>query len=81
MSETEPYVVVLGVAQDAGYPQAGCARACCARAWEDPSKRRFVVCLGIVDPVTQQRWLVEATPDLREQLRRLDELAPPESTR
>ena len=25
-----PFVVVLGIAQDAGYPQAGCEKECCA---------------------------------------------------
>lgn len=72
-----PFVIVLGVAQDAGYPQAACRKACCRPAWEDPSRRRLVTCLGIVDPATGDRWLVEATPDLPEQLRRLDEVAPP----
>jgi len=60
------YLVVLGIAQDAGYPQAGCRRECCARAWADPKKRRHVVCLAIVDPESCQRWLLECTPDLRE---------------
>jgi hypothetical protein len=45
-----PYLVVLGIAQDGGYPQAGCRRECCARAWRDASLRRGVSCLGIVDP-------------------------------
>lgn len=71
-----PYVVVLGVAQDAGYPQTACRRACCAAAWRDPARRRLVSCLGIVDPVSRERWLVDATPDLREQLHRLDALTP-----
>ena len=31
-----PYLVVLGVAQDGGYPQAGCRRECCARARHVP---------------------------------------------
>ena len=72
-----PYLVVLGIAQDAGYPQAGCRQPCCARVWADPSKRRHVVCLGIVDPTSRQRWLLECTPDFREQLHQLDSIAPP----
>jgi pyrroloquinoline quinone biosynthesis protein B len=71
-----PYVVVLGIAQDGGYPQAGCRRDCCAAAWQDASLRRGVSCLGIVDPATGARWLVDATPDFPDQLRALDELAP-----
>ena len=72
-----PFLVVLGIAQDAGYPQAGCRKPCCARAWADPKKRRHAVCLAIVDPMSGQQWLLECTPDFREQLQRLDSIAPP----
>jgi pyrroloquinoline quinone biosynthesis protein B len=72
-----PYVVVLGIAQDGGVPQAGCARPCCAGRWHDASAKRHVACLGIVDPASGQRWLIDATPDFAAQLRCLDELAPP----
>ena len=58
-----PYAVVLGIAQDGGFPQAGCARPCCRDAWADPARRRHVACLGIVDPESGQRWLIEATPE------------------
>ena len=71
---TSPYAVVLGVAQDAGMPQAGCRKACCAAAWGDPARRRLVSCIAIVDPASHQRWMIDATPDFREQLRRLDEI-------
>lgn len=73
-----PYIIVLGVAQDAGYPQAACRRDCCVAAREDPTRRRMVVCLGIVDPQSDQRWIIECTPDFREQLAMLDEAAPPD---
>jgi len=69
-------VVVLGIAQDGGYPQAGCRKKCCARAWADPSRRRHVASLAIVDPESRKRWLIDATPDFREQLKALDSLAP-----
>ncbi len=73
---TDPFVVVLGIAQDGGFPQAGCAKDCCKDAWSDSSRRRHVACLAIVDPVSSQRWIIDATPDFKEQLRMLDELAP-----
>ena len=76
---TEPYLVVLGIAQDGGYPQAGCRRECCARAWRDPSQRCGVSCVAVVDPATKERWLFDATPDFPQQLRALDELMPPSS--
>ncbi len=70
------YLVVLGIAQDAGYPQAGCRKPCCARVWTDANERRHIACLAIVDPTSRQRWLLECTPDFREQLHHLDSIAP-----
>jgi pyrroloquinoline quinone biosynthesis protein B len=72
-----PFVVVLGVAQDGGRPQAGCAKPCCAAAWTDAAARRRVACLGVVDPTSGDRWLVDATPDFALQLRSLDALQAP----
>jgi pyrroloquinoline quinone biosynthesis protein B len=71
-----PYVAVLGIAQDGGYPQAGCQGPCCARAWRDPGLRRLVSCLGIVDPVSGERWLIDCTPDFPQQLHQLDCIVP-----
>lgn len=68
-----PFVVVLGTAQDGGYPQSGCTRPCCKRAWDDPSNRRFVSSVAVVDPESAQRWLLDCTPDFRDQLRLLDQ--------
>ena len=72
----EPYIITLGTSQDGGYPQAGCHKDCCKPAWDDPARRRYVTCIAIVDPVSQQRWVVDATPDFRDQLRLLDEAVP-----
>jgi pyrroloquinoline quinone biosynthesis protein B len=71
--DPRPYLVVLGIAQDGGVPQAGSFDH---PAWDDPGLARQVVSLGLVDPRTQRRYLFEATPDLRHQLRRLDQLLP-----
>ena len=71
-----PFIVVLGIAQDAGYPQTGCYQPHCMRAWNDPSLRRKVVSLALVDPVTKKKWLFEATPDIKEQLYELNKIAP-----
>lgn len=64
---TQPYCVVLGVAQDAGYPQASCEKACCSLVWEAKAVARQVSCLGVVDPQSQQLWVLDATPDFRKQ--------------
>ena len=69
-----PYLAVLGIAQDAGYPQAACQKACCKRTWSQPENKRLVSCLALIDPISRQRWLFDATPDFREQLQRLDSL-------
>ncbi len=63
-----PYLIVLGVAQDAGYPQIGCTKECCSRAWNHPALKKFPVSLALVDPVNKKWWLLEATPDIKEQL-------------
>jgi len=62
----DPHVVVLGIAQDAGHPQADCRKTCCDAAWRDPAQRHRVASLGIVDG--DQAWLLDATPDLPDQL-------------
>jgi len=66
-AQPAPYLVVLGIAQDGGVPQAG---------GPDRGIRRHVVSLAVVDPGSGRRWLFEATPDFREQLRSLDSIAP-----
>lgn len=68
-----PYLLVLGVAQDGGNPQAGSKDS---PAWDDPSLVRHASCLALVDPESGDRWLFEATPDFRYQLRQLDLEAP-----
>lgn len=78
-TETRPYTIVLGIAQDGGYPQAGCNRDDCADAWRK-GKRHRVASLGIVDPISNQRWIIDATPDFPSQLRTLDEVEPRKQT-
>ena len=60
----EPYVFVLGTAQDGGLPQIACREACCEAARRDPSRRRMVTSLLLVDPRSGQRWIFDASPDL-----------------
>lgn len=61
-------IVLLGVAQDAGVPQAGCVCATCLAAHQDPTLRQYAVALGIIDRTTNQHWMIDATPDIRFQL-------------
>ena len=61
------FITVLGIAQDAGYPQPYCGKACCEAVAQGKEQRRHVTCLGIVDRETQQVFMLEATPDFTEQ--------------
>ena len=63
-----PYVVVLGIAQDAGFPQTNCKKSCCSQVWNDLSKREKVSSIGLCDPKTKTTWLFDATPDFKDQL-------------
>jgi pyrroloquinoline quinone biosynthesis protein B len=63
-----PSAVVLGIAQDGGFPQAGCHQAACVEARRDPGKRRRVASLGLIDPAAGRRFLIDATPDFAEQV-------------
>jgi len=62
------FLTVLGVAQDAGYPQAGCQKVCCDAVKKGEEEEKQVSCLGLVDKKTGQTYLLDATPDFREQL-------------
>ena len=74
--EISPFALVLGIAQDGGYPQSGCNRPDCAEAWRNLKLRQRVASLAIIDPQSRQRWIIDATPDFGSQLRTLDEVAP-----
>lgn len=71
--EKDPYLIVLGIAQDGGVPHAGNKEH---KGWSDPKFKRHVVSLGLIDPATKERWMVDATPDFREQLHMLDTAFP-----
>jgi pyrroloquinoline quinone biosynthesis protein B len=64
---------VLGTAQDGGAPQLGHEED---PAWADPSLRRTATSLGVFDRAAGKRWLIEATPDLREQMHRFLKATP-----
>ena len=72
-------VVVLGVAQDAGYPQIGAVQEYAAVEVGQRTRQR-VVALGLVDEKAQQKFLFEATPDLPEQLYALNHFWPTPGT-
>lgn len=68
-----PYLMILGVSQDAGYPQVGCYQKHCMKGWKKPSERRNPVSLGVIDPKFKMKYLFEATPSFPQQLFKLDQ--------
>lgn len=64
-----PRLVVLGTAQDGGFPHAGCSCERCARARGEPNRARRVASVAVVSG--QRAWLIDATPDLPAQLEAL----------
>ncbi len=63
----KPYAVVLGIAQDGGYPHAGCERRCCANLWKNDSLKKMVSCISVIDPKSGLAWMIDATPDFAKQ--------------
>lgn len=62
---------MLGVAQDGGLPHIGCKRSECVQARKNPALRRSVSSIAVVDPVSNEFWIFDATPDLPSQSERL----------
>lgn len=66
-------IIVLGIAQDGGFPHIGCQNEC-QKAFKNPELARFVTSLALVDPEAKQWWLFEASPDMDDQLQYFREL-------
>lgn len=69
------FAIVLGTTQDAGSPQLGCNKPCCRSLFKQPDPFRRVVSIGLVDRITNQTILIEATPDIRHQIFDLNQAA------
>lgn len=65
------YITVLGVAQDAGYPQINCKKLCCQPYHEGKVEKKLISCLGLLDLEAKKKWLFDATPDIAKQLQNL----------
>jgi len=71
VEDDQPYIVVLGIAQDAGYPQIACQKVCCQRVYDNPTNKRLVSSIALVDPISNESWVFDATPDFTEQTKML----------
>ncbi|MCB0524849.1 MAG: pyrroloquinoline quinone biosynthesis protein PqqB [Lewinellaceae bacterium] len=69
------YIVVLGIAQDGGYPHAGCRRQCCELVHSGAGNAESPVCLGLVDPQAGKTYILEASPAFAEQWYLLQDVA------
>lgn len=64
----DQFLVVTGIAQDAGYPQIGCTKECCASFWKGNEGKKHITSLAVIDRGLKKYWLFEATPDITAQL-------------
>jgi pyrroloquinoline quinone biosynthesis protein B len=76
LADDATFIQVLGIAQDAGYPQTNCYQPHCMRAWHRPELRRNASSIALVSESSKTKYLFDATPDMREQLYDLQQVAP-----
>lgn len=65
------FITVLGIAQDAGYPQIDCNKICCKPFYYKEESKKLVSCLGLVDLEFKKKYIFDATPDFTEQTQSL----------
>ncbi|GMQ80738.1 MAG: pyrroloquinoline quinone biosynthesis protein PqqB [Rhodothermia bacterium] len=68
-----PFILVLGIAQDAGVPQSGDHTH---PGWTDPEYAHLATSLGLVDPNSGKKWMFDASPDFRQQWYLLERTEP-----
>ncbi|WP_299245766.1 MBL fold metallo-hydrolase [uncultured Aquimarina sp.] len=67
----DQYITILGIVQDGGYPHINATKEF-EGVKEDKFAKELVVSLGVIDRQKKKKFLIEATPDLPEQLAMLD---------
>ena len=68
--DENPYVLVLGTAQDGGYPQTGCSKICCKSLFDNNKFTNYVSSIALVIP--NECYLFDCTPDFKYQLNLLN---------
>ena len=63
-------LIVLGVAQDAGFPHLGCSKPCCVEKRKGHPER--VSSIGVRNAATGESFLFDATPDVVDQIHHLN---------
>ena len=78
--QSDVQIMILGIAQDAGYPQANCNRSCCRLFWNGEHEKRHVSSIGIIDRTQNEIYIIDATPDFTSQWQNIrSELSSPPS--
>ena len=62
------YITVLGIAQDAGFPQINCNKECCNAFYNGLESKKLISSLGLVDFHNQKKYIFDATPDFTQQI-------------
>ncbi len=63
---------VIGTIQDGGSPHIGCEKKCCKFLSQEKKNQRLITSLALVDIDYDDLFLFEATPDIEEQIRSLN---------
>lgn len=71
-SQSDQYITILGITQDGGFPHIGCQKKCCNDFYTGILPKQKVVSLGLIDKLSNQKFLFEATPDISTQLADLE---------
>ena len=68
-----PYIIVLGTIQDGGFTSPKSQKKACKDSFEILKNSKKVSSIAIVDPTNKQQWIIDASPDFKEQLYNLQE--------
>ena len=68
-NSNDPYIIVLGTIQDGGFTyNTSSQKQNCQDTFENLKISKKVSSIAIVDPASKQQWIVDASPDFKDQL-------------
>ena len=68
-----PYIIVLGTIQDGGFTSPKSQKKYYNDSFKILKNAKKVSSIAIVDPINKQQWIIDASPDFKEQLYNLQE--------
>ena len=68
-----PYIIVLGTIQDGGFTSPKSQKKYYNDSFKILKNSKKVSSIAIVDPINKQQWIIDASPDFKEQLDNLQE--------